>query len=294
LGEGIGTTAKGAPAPMTSISLLVNPDSGSGEAGRVEAELIALNARVRSYPPSESESAARSRADRLVVAGGDGSVAGAAAAAARAGVPLAVVPVGTANDLAHAIGLPDDLEAACRLAVKGTRTRSLELGCMGERRFVNVASIGLPPVAARKARGWKRLLGPVAYGLGAIRAGLTSRPVPCALLCDGSEVFAGPAWQVTVACTGVFGAGSRVNADPGDGALDAVVIEASRRLALVRRAYGLRRGDLESQSGVRSFRSRRFELRAPRSTIYNVDGEVVESDNAVFTVIPRAFEIVVG
>ncbi len=279
---------------MTSIALLVNPHSGSGNAGRVEEELVALGAQVDPYPPSRWESAARSSADRLVVAGGDGSVAGAAAAAARAGIPLAVVPAGTANDLAHALGLPDDLAAACRLAVHGTRTRSLDLGRMGERPFVNVASIGLPPVAARKARGWKRLLGPVAYGLGAIRAGLSAKPIRCELLCDSSMVFAGAAWQVTVACSGAFGAGSRVHADPADGALDAVVIEAGPRLALALRAFGLRRGELESQSGVRSFRGRRIELRLPKSTAYNVDGDMVQSGTAVFAATPRAFEVVVG
>ena len=57
------------------------------------------------------------------MAGGDGSIAPAAAAAGAAGLPLAVIPAGTANDFAHGMKLPLDLDEACRLAVQGTRPR---------------------------------------------------------------------------------------------------------------------------------------------------------------------------
>jgi YegS/Rv2252/BmrU family lipid kinase len=279
---------------MITVALLANPDSGTGQASRVQRELSALGAEVDLYPPSHWQAVARSKARRIVVAGGDGSVGAAAAAAAHANVPLAVVPVGTANDFARALELPDELAAACRLAVHGIRTRALDLGRMGRRPFVNAASVGLPPAAARNARGWKRLLGSLAYVWGSLRAGLSAKPIACALRCDGSEVFSGRAWQATVACTGAFGAGSRVDADPSDGALDAILVEAAPRPALAIRAVGLRRGSLESQRGVRSFRGRRIELQVPEGTAYNVDGEVVEANGVVFTAAPRAFEVVVG
>ena len=65
---------------------------------------------------------------------------------------------GTANDFARRLGLPDEISAACRLAVRGTKLESLELGWMNdERPFVNVASAGLPAPAAERAR---RLEGP--------------------------------------------------------------------------------------------------------------------------------------
>lgn len=89
------------------------------------------------------------------MAGGDGSIAPAAAAAASAGIPLAVIPAGTANDFARELDLPRDIEEACRLAAAGRETRSLDLGRMGERPFVNIASAGLAPVAASEASGLK-------------------------------------------------------------------------------------------------------------------------------------------
>ena len=71
--------------------------------------------------------------DRVAVAGGDGTIGPAAAAAGRLGVPLALIPTGTANDFARANELPDDLEEAAELAATGTSLRPLELGRRADR-----------------------------------------------------------------------------------------------------------------------------------------------------------------
>jgi diacylglycerol kinase family enzyme len=276
------------------IALLANPRSGDGDAPDVEPELRALGADVERLPIGEHEKVTGTRADRLVVAGGDGSIAAAAAAAARESIPLAVVAVGTANDFARAFELPDDVRDACRLAVEGDRTRRLDLGRMGGVPFVNVASAGLAPVAAREAGGVKSSLGQLAYGLGALRAGLGASPLSCRVSCDGDEIFSGRAWQVTVACSGAFGAGSSIAADPADGLLDAVAIEATSRLSLLRRAYGLRAGRVESQRGVASGRGRRVSIEAAAGTPFNVDGELVDAGGGDFEVEPGAFALVVG
>ena len=165
---------------------------------------------------------------------------------------------------------------------------------MDGRPFVNVASAGLSPVAAREASGLKGALGPLAYAVGALRAALRATPVRCRVSCDGEEVFAGDAWQVTVANTGAFGGGASVEADAADGSLDAVAIEATSRIALVRRGYGLRAGRVESQSGVTSARGREVSVEAREGTSFNVDGEVIEAGTSSFGVEPLAFEVVTG
>jgi diacylglycerol kinase (ATP) len=156
-----------------------------------------------------------------------------------------------------------------------------------------VASVGLAPVAARAATGLKRRLGPLAYAVGAVRAGFATSPLRCRVRCDGDEVFAGRAWQLTVACSGAFGAGASVDADPADGKLDVVAIEATSRLALVRRAYGLRAGRLESQPAVATGRGSEVSVDVPEGTSFNVDGEIVEAGPSRFAIEPAAFEVVV-
>ena len=215
------------------IALLANPDAGSGEAAKVGRMLRQRGAEVARFGLDRAAELLASRPDRVVVAGGDGSVAPAAEAAAAAAVPLAVVPVGTANDFARALELPLETEAAVELAVAGRRTRRLDLGRMERRAFVNAASAGLSPLAARKARGLKPALGSLAYALAALRVGLTARPLGCRVWADRTPAFSGAAWQVTVAVTGAFGAGADVGADPADGMLDVVVIEEGPRALLV-------------------------------------------------------------
>jgi diacylglycerol kinase (ATP) len=283
------------PVPRPRITLLANPGSGGADGFDAEGALREHGAAtVHVFAIQEHDAAAEVEADRVAVAGGDGSIGVAAETAARVGAALAVIPVGTANDFARALGLPSDPGDACRLAVEGRATRTLDLGRMDGRPFVNVASVGLAPIAAREAGGLKQGLGRVAYAVGALRAGLGAEPVDATVRCDGDELFSGSAWQVTVACSGAFGAGASVDADPGDGMLDAVAIEETSRAALVARAWGLRAGAVESQRGVRSCRGRRIEVDAGPGAEFNVDGEVVEAGTTGFSVEPAAFELVVG
>jgi diacylglycerol kinase (ATP) len=280
------------PGPHTRIVLLANPRSGTARDPDTEEALRSLGAAVQSIPIERHEAALELEAERVAVAGGDGSIGWAAETAARLGVPLAVIPVGTANDFARALEIPTDPDAACRLAIEGQSTRRLDLGRMDGRPFANVASAGLAPVAARQARGLKRALGPLAYAIGALRAGLGASPLRARVSCDGWELFSGSAWQVTVACSGAFGAGASVEAEPDDGMLDAVAIEATSRASLLARAYGLRAGRVELQRGVRSCRARQVDVEVSPGTEFNVDGEVVRAGETRFTVEPGAFEVV--
>ena len=283
------------PPAVASVALVANPSSGSGtDPETLAAELRRLGSRVELFELDAADAAARSGAERLVVAGGDGSIAAAAAAASAAGLPLAVIPVGTANDFARGLELPGDLPGAARLAVEGRELRALDLGRLGERPFVNAASAGLAAHATRRATGLKRLLGPLAYALGALRAGLRESPLPCEVRLDGRPFFAGEAWQVTVAGTGFFGAGSVLEpAEPDDGLLDVAVIEAGSRVRLVAHAYSLRSGRLTERRDVSHERAREVALEVPARSGFNVDGEVIHGGAVTATVEPRAFELVV-
>jgi diacylglycerol kinase family enzyme len=259
------------------LALVANDAAGSGlDAEAVASRLRAAGAGVTVHDVREPDTAARGAPDRIVVAGGDGSIGPAAEIAARAGVPLAVVPTGTANDFARSLGLPLDVGEACALAASpAARERSLDLARADGRPFVNAASAGLSVIAARNARPLKPGLGPLAYAVGALRAGVTARPLACRIAVDGDLLFDGRAWQVIVAGTGAFGAGSEVDeADAADRLLDVAVLEAGPRAALVRRAWGMRRGGLVEQPGVVHGRGRVVEVAGGEVGAFNVDGEV--------------------
>lgn len=277
------------------IALLTNPESGVGEAESVGAILSTLTETVE-FPVDAIDEALDAGAKRLVVAGGDGSIAPAAWRAARAGVPIAVLPTGTANDFARALGIPNDLDQACRIASQGTRTRAIDVGVINERPFLNVASIGLPPVAAIKAGRLKRIFGPLAYSVGAIWTGLTKRPIPCRVFCDGIELHEGAAWQVSVGITGAFGGGSELDAEapPDTGTLDVVVLPGGTRGRLLGYAYGLKSGRIKRQHRVRSRVGRSVTIALGGETAFNVDGEVVQYSSSRINIEPGAVEVIVG
>ena len=281
------------------IALTANTASGGGldpepliEAMRrhgAEVELFGCE-------PDELERLeAASPPDRIAVAGGDGTIGAAARTAGTVGVPLAVIPMGTANDYARSNDLPTDPVEAAELAATGEATRSLELGRLADgRAFVNVASAGLAAEAARYAAPFKSLLGPLAYGVGALRAAATETPLDCTIRIDGASAFHGGAWQVIVSVSGAFGGGSDVGtADPGDGVLEVTVIPAGSRLALARRAWGLRRGTITEQKAVENHRGCLVEIALPPGTELNVDGEIRDGGLERVSVESGAYALVV-
>jgi diacylglycerol kinase (ATP) len=273
-------SADGAQVGVTAIQELAGEQDGLDEEG-LEAARRALSA---SGPP-----------DRIVVAGGDGSIGLTALLAAELGVPLAVVPVGTANDFARALGIPLDLEEAAALAREADApTRHAELALADRRPFVNAASTGLSVVAAREARPHKSRLGPLAYAVGAIKAAVTASPLRCSVRCDGRECHNGRAWQVVVGATGAFGGGSEIGGTrPDDGLLDVAIVPAGSRASLARRAWGMKRGRLTKQSDVEHHRGATIEVDvAGGRATFNVDGEVCHCDPARFALRPGGFEVV--
>ncbi|MDP9344492.1 MAG: hypothetical protein M3P44_02005 [Actinomycetota bacterium] len=279
------------------LALVANRGSGSStDPDAIAALLGRAGATVDVYDIGAADAVLARDPDRLVVAGGDGSLGEYAAIAGAAGIPLAVIAVGTANDFARALGLPRDLEAGAALAADpGAPTRSVEVLRAGEVPFLNAASAGLAVLAARRPDGLKRLLGPLAYGAGALRAGLTARPLRCVARVDGREIFRGHAWQVVVSGTGAFGGGSGIDsADPGDGLVDVAVLAAGPRATLALRALAMRTGGLTAQRGVLHGRGREVTLELADPT-FNVDGELITTEPPRFTargervavVIPR-------
>jgi diacylglycerol kinase (ATP) len=304
----LGASRTGKPARVR-LALIANPRSGAApDPDELAARLRADGAAV-SWVPIEAIAdehrgeledgaldalRAAGRPDRIVVAGGDGSIGPAALCAARLRVALAVVPAGTANDFARAKGLPLDLEPACALAGSPqARTARADLGMAGGRPFVNAAAAGLSVVAAHAAKPHKSRLGALAYAIGAMRAGLTAAPLRGVVTCGGDERFAGRAWQVVVGVTGAFGGGSEIGATRADdGLLDVAIVPAGSRVGLARRALGMRTGRLTEQAGVTHARAAVVEVELGGHPAFNVDGETCRCDPARFTHRHGGFDVV--
>lgn len=259
------------------IALVVNPKSGAGRGSDELADRLRGDDRVvEVFTLDDVQAAAESDADRVVVAGGDGSIGSVFAACASAHAPLAILPAGTANDFARAIGIPADFDAAIDVAIDPeAHHRTVWGATLDGHPFVNVASIGLAVNAAREAAPFKSKLGPVAYMLGAVIAGAKGKEVHCKVSVDGEEVYEGDVWQALVAASGSFGGVVQLPAsDPETAEMELFVVEAGSRAALIRRVWGMRRGG--NRGGTRFFQGHEIRVDVDPDLLWNVDGEILD------------------
>lgn len=133
------------PAPHSApIPAFANPGSGNGQAA---ADAITADARfeLRDAGPDGLADAIRAEAKRgtrrVLVAGGDGTIATAAAAACETKVELAVMAAGTLNHFARDHGVPLDFAEALELAATG-QAEGVDLGFVNDRPFLNTSSVG--------------------------------------------------------------------------------------------------------------------------------------------------------
>lgn len=158
--------------PDPKIPAFVNPEARNADAATAS---LAGDDRFDVLPVPPAEIAARVReaiqrgATRVVVAGGDGSLRGAATVLAGSGAELAILPAGTLNHLARDLGLPLDLDEATRLAGSEEATTCVDVGDVNGRVFLNTSSVG---AYAAFVRLRERLEPRVGYVLASLVAGV--------------------------------------------------------------------------------------------------------------------------
>lgn len=237
---------------------------------------------------------------RIIAGGGDGTLNAVADAIVRRQAPddrvaMGILPLGTANDLAHGLGLPcDDLVACLRLAATQP-ARGMDVGVMNGRHFVNVASGGFgAEVTATTPQDVKRRLGGAAYTLNGLIKVWGLRPYTGTLHVPGREPERGAMLLMAVGNNPLAGGGFEVapGADPADGKLDLVVIN-ERALAEPRALLAeVKNVDAPDNEIVRHERLEAFRIEADEPLHINLDGEPVVSDQFDFSVLPLGLDMV--
>ena len=193
-------------------------------------------------------------ADCAIVCGGDGSLCLAAPGLVATGVTLGILPMGTANDLARTLGIPDDLEAAADVILAGRRRR-IDLGTVNGKPFFNVASIGISVELARELSGeLKRRWGRAGYALAALRALARAERFSAADQRERRHASAPARMQIAVGNGRFYGGGTVVAEDAAidDGHLDLYSLEIRNvcKLALMLKSF--RAGEHGAWSEVRT------------------------------------------
>jgi diacylglycerol kinase (ATP) len=290
--------------------IIFNPAAGSAtDRERVLSRLAGLNpTKLRLTQKSGdaekwAREAIRMKSDLIAVAGGDGTlnevVNGLARAARR--TRIGIIPLGTGNDFARTLGLPSSLEENIDIIKSAAKTAPIDLVRVKSKRrtryFVNVSAGGFSGIVDRKmTRQVKRTWGPLAYLRGAAAALPNLHAYRTEILLDDDERFVAELYNVVVANGRFVAHGLPIapTADPGDGLLDVVLIPklAGPELALLAAAIIL--GKHLSSDGTVFRRAKKIAVVSNPGMWFNVDGELVGTAPAVFQIMPRALNFIVG
>jgi YegS/Rv2252/BmrU family lipid kinase len=230
--------------------------------------------------------------DMVVVGGGDGTLNAAAPGVIKCELPLGILPMGTANDLARTLGIPVDIDAAARIIAE-ERTRKIDLGLVNGEAFFNVASIGLSAEMAQElTRDIKRRYGRLGYGIVAFRVLLRARPFRATIASREGSVRV-QTLQIAVGNGRYYGGGNAVEktAAIDDQHLDLYSLELSRAWKLALMARSFRYGEHGAWEEVRAIRAKEFTVHTRRPRPVNCDGEIVTKTPAHFTIRPAAVRV---
>jgi YegS/Rv2252/BmrU family lipid kinase len=283
------------------LAVIVNPRSGGGRAGTAVG---AVSARLRERGlehhvatvtslehARELARAAAAAGETAVVLGGDGLVGAVAGALRRTEGVLGVLPGGRGNDFARMLGIPLDPVEACDVLATGV-PRRLDLGDVGGRPFVGIASCGFDSDANRIANRARFVRGQLVYTYAGIRALARWRPAHFDLLLDGRPVsFTG--YTVAVANSALYGGGMRIAPDASleDGLFDIVTISAMPRLRFLRALPLVFKGEHTHEPTVTVARAREVEIRADRPFTLYADGEEIGELPVTVTIDPGAVRV---
>jgi diacylglycerol kinase (ATP) len=232
--------------------------------------------------------------DLIVIGGGDGTINKALPDLLKPKKPFAVLPLGTANDFARTIGLPDDPLQAAEVALRGREYR-IDVGVVNDRPYLNVASVGVASkVAKAQSKELKRKWRVFAYVIGLLQALQGFKPFFVNLDVDGKPAWSGPVYQVSIGNGRFHGGGLTVAEDAAidDGKLDLYLIYPGRFWQLVAAVTHLRFG-LAKPDVLKRLTATTAALRTDRPRSVNADGQLATKTPAKFKLSPKALTVIV-
>lgn len=290
------------------IHVIINPISGAGADPHVAARRVAqvdaaasargLRAAVHvteraGHAADLAAAAVAADASSVVVWGGDGTFNEASGALIGTGIPVGLVPAGSGNGLARALGMPWDPARALGIAFDG-QPRRIDAGRLAGRPFFNVAGVGFD---ARVAALFNRRAAGTRGGWPYIAIGVREGCRYCALdydvrMDDESRLYR--ALLIAFANGREYGLGARIAPDArlDDGLLDAIIVEERGILKRFWDARHLAKGTAHLAPLVTARRVRRASIESPGEMEFHVDGEPgVARDRIDVEVLPGALVI---
>ena len=286
-------------APKRAL-ILANPCARHGEQSLGPAIDLFHEASIATFelPQASTLSLAdairahKSEIDFVVIAGGDGTLNAAAPALHETCLPFGILPMGTANDFARTLAIPNDLAAAAKVIIDGHQ-RAIDLGEVNGCFFFNVASVGFSAAVARQITTTaKKRWGTLGYCFAALSLLRQSAPFAVEIEHDGAIEIAKTV-QVSIGNGRFYGGGMIIDetAALDDGRLDVCSLEIDHWWELIALVPALRRGTQKRWRKVRAFPATSLKITTRRPRDINADGEIVGRTPATFAVRPGVLKV---
>lgn len=229
----------------------------------------------------------------ILVGGGDGSMTHAVDALAHSDSTMGVIPLGTGNSFAATLQIPDSLEAALDV-IKERRIAKVDLGVVNGTHFANFATVGLSSEIARAAPfGLKKLAGPLAYVLGALKPLLKQKPFEADVRWDDGHLNF-QTLQMIVASGRFFGHQPLApDASITDGRLSFFTTTGVSHAEIARTYLALFAGAQEHLPDAKAFSAREIAIKAKPRQLVCIDGDVFGRTPATFSIARKALNVIV-
>jgi YegS/Rv2252/BmrU family lipid kinase len=234
----------------------------------------------------------RALCDCVVIGGGDGTLNAALPGVLDTGLPLGIIPLGTANDLARTLAIPENLGEAVKIIAAGHRRR-VDIGEVNGIPFFNVASVGFGVDLTRAlTRDAKRRWGVFGYIAAGLRVLHRVRPFHVTVKI-GDVVHRSKTLHLAVGNGRFYGGGMTLSEDAAidDNRLDIYSLEASGVIAVLKLLPSLRKGTQGRWSEVETLAGQEVVVKTTKPRAVNADGEIVTHTPAQFRVLASAVEI---
>ncbi|MBD2103171.1 lipid kinase [Leptolyngbya sp. FACHB-261] len=236
----------------------------------------------------------RDKVDLAIIGGGDGTLNAAVDGLVDAGLPLGILPLGTANDLARTLGIPNALNQACNIIAAG-RTQKIDLGWVNGTHFFNVASLGLSAQITRQlTKEIKRRWGVLAYAMTAGQVLWQTRPFSALIQINGESTRVRTV-QIAIGNGRYYGGGLAVAHDAtiDDQRLDLYSLELKHWWQMLPLLPAMSRGRHGNWPNVRTLQAQEIKIYTTRPRPINTDGELLVETPAHFRVVPGALSVFV-
>jgi diacylglycerol kinase (ATP) len=239
----------------------------------------------------------------IIIAGGDGSVGDAANGMLQAAFstqsampPLGILPTGSANDIAFALGLPTDLGEAARVIARG-KIKGVDLGRLNDRYFVNNSAAGLEPYVTLKHEKIHWIKGMARYLVAAVQGIMDKPEWSGTVTWDGGE-YTGNFSLISI------GNGRRTggffmtpHADPFDGKLTLAFGYRATRLGLFQalpRAFNEDKGSYVEMDGMQEVHATRISIHLDKPSPAHTDGEMLPEwiQDFEYEILPGCLNII--